>query len=94
MRRTEVFARVSALLQKSVPDHFARRIHEDVYFAALGPAAGLRVADAKSAGALFCESAARSLTDIGSYTGFHGLEKWNPELARTVTGSVSGGPTF
>ena len=91
MRRTEVFARVSALLQESVPEHFARRIHEDVYFVALGPAFGLKIADPKSAGALFCESGARALTDTASYTGFHGLGKWNPELASRVAGSLSGG---
>jgi len=92
MRRTESFTRVSALLQGIVPEHFARRIHEDVYFAALGPASGLRISDAKRAGTLFCESEARSLTETGTYAGFHALEMWNPKLARLITGSVLGGP--
>jgi hypothetical protein len=91
MRRTASFFRVSALLQETVPEHFARRIHEDAYFAALGPAFGLKIADAESAGALFCESGARTLTDTASYTGFHGLEKWNFELALRIAESVSGG---
>lgn len=89
IRRVTAFLDVATQLQRSMPRHFATRVHEDVYFAALGPSAGLRVASSEQAGGVFCESRARGLTHTADFFGFHALEKWNPSLARRIAASLN-----
>ena len=81
IRRTSAFEEVAARLAERFPDHLRSRVHEDVYFAALGPTEGLAVADHVLAGSIFCESGARNLDAPGALWGFHGLQLWNPSLA-------------
>ena len=89
IRRVSAFLDVATGLQRNTPPHFAARVHEDVYFAALGPSAGLRVASSDQAGGVFCESRARGLTDAADYSGFHALEKWNPALAHRIAAGLN-----
>lgn len=83
-RRTAAFVDVATDLSERYPPHVRSRVHEDVYFAALGPQVGLNVANAAMAGKVFCESGAQHLDSPGNLWGFHGLQRWNPSLARRV----------
>ena len=84
IRKTAAFEAVAVRLATRFPAHLRTRIHEDVYFAALGPTAGLVIADRWIAGSVFCESAAQGLDMSGQFLGFHGLQRWNPSLARQI----------
>ena len=88
IRRTAAFEQVAARLAERFPERLRNRVHEDVYFAALGPTEGLAVADHLLAGSIFCESGARELDTPGSLWGFHGLQLWNPSLASRIVESL------
>ena len=87
IRRTSAFEEVAGRLAERFPERLRNRVHEDVYFAALGPAEGLAIADHVLAGSIFCESGARNLDTPGALWGFHGLQLWNPSLAGRIVES-------
>ena len=88
IRRTAVFEDVAARLAARFPEHLRTLVHEDVYFAALGPTVGLSLADRVLAASIFCESAARDMDSPGDVWGFHGLRLWNPSLANRIVESI------
>jgi len=88
IRRTAAFEEVATRLAERMPEHLRTHVHEDVYFAALGPTEGLTVADRHVAGSIFCESGAQNLDTPGELCGFHGLQLWNPSLANRIADSV------
>ena len=87
IRKTAAFEEVAVRLAERFPEHLRTRVHEDVYFAALGPTEGLTIADRVVAGSIFCESGARDLDAPGALWGFHGLQAWNPTMANRIVES-------
>lgn len=86
-RRVASMIEVSRALQTAYPDRVRRGILEDVYFCALGPRMGLRVADASTAGRTYAESTADQHVLPGELVGLHGPHRWNPELLAHVLSS-------
>lgn len=84
IRRTAAFEEVATRLAERFPEHLRTRVHEDLYFAVLGPTVGLTVADRVVAGSIFCESSARGMDSPGGLWGFHALQVWNPSLANRI----------
>lgn len=88
IRRIEAMREVSSRLMREYPDGVRTGMLEDLYFCALGPRVGLRVAPPTLAGAVFAESGAARLKEPGTLVGLHGLEKWNPALLATLRHGV------
>ena len=88
VRKTAAFERAATRLAARFPSHYRSRVHEDVYFSALGPQAGLSVAGRSQAASVFAEAAAQHMTDTQDLWGFHALERWNPNLAHRIIESI------
>ncbi len=80
VRRVSAMIQCSEALMGQYRDSLRTGLLEDLYFSALGPRVGLRVAHKELAGRVFAETAAVGLNDPGELFGFHGLEHTNPEL--------------
>ena len=80
VRRVSAMIKCSEALLNKYRDSLRTGLLEDLYFSALGPSVGLRVAEESLAGSVFAEAAAAGLSDPGEFFGFHGLEHTNPEL--------------
>ena len=87
IRSTAAFEEVATRLAERFPKHLRTRVHEDVYFAALGPTVGLTVADRHVAASVFCESSAQGMDTPGDLWGFHALQAWNPTMANRIVES-------
>jgi len=86
VRRVSAMIECSEVLINKYRDSLRTGLLEDLYFSALGPSVGLRVADKNLAGSVFAEAVAVGLNDPGEFFGFHGLEHTNPELLDTIIG--------
>lgn len=81
IRRVDSHIRVTDWIDRNVPLRYRRSTLEDVLLAAFGPRQGLRVASPEFAERVFMETGAQGLSQIPAIYGFHGLWRWNPELA-------------
>lgn len=88
VRKTAAFERAATQLAARFPAHYRSRVHEDVYFSALGPQVGLAVAGRSQAASVFAEAAAEHMKDTQDLWGFHALERWNPTLAQRIIESI------
>ena len=86
VRRVSAMIRCSEALMDKYREALRTGLLEDLYFSALGPSVGLRVADEDVAGRVFAESTAAGLVAPGEFFGFHGLAHVNPELLRSIIG--------
>lgn len=86
VRRVSAMIECSEALMNKYGDSLRAGLLEDLYFSALGPTVGLRVANKNLAGSVFAEAAAAGLNDPGELFGFHGLEHTNPELLDRIIG--------
>lgn len=88
VRRVSAFVRAA----RRIPT-ISNRINEDLIFAFFAPLVGLRVATVGVAEKFFMESGARywSLGDaVPTAAGFHALEKFCPQLEKTVLAKLLG----
>lgn len=86
-RRISAMADAARTLGTRYPNSVRHGLLEDVYYCALGPEVGLRVASKDLAERTFAESTARHYPNVGSLVGLHGAQKWNPELLTEILGS-------
>lgn len=85
LRRVQALIDVANRISSAFPDQRREHILEDALFSAQGPRFGLRVASSDQANQVFWESTARKATQIPNAYGFHGLWRWNPNLAKELT---------
>ena len=88
IRRVDQSMRVTHALSDEVSPRHRKDINEDALLCTLGPQLGLRIASPAFAESVFLESQVRDLTELPSVTGFHGLERWNPDLIPLVIGAL------
>ena len=84
LRRTETLIKVTETIHTSLSNRTRRHVLEDALICSVGRKYGLRVASQEQAETVFLESQASGLTSIPDIFGFHGLERWNPELLRII----------
>ena len=86
VRRVEAHISAAEWLTRNIPQRYREHTLEDVLLCAFADRTGLRVAPASTASQIFLETGATGLTHIPDVYGFHGLWRWNPSLARALTG--------
>ena len=86
IRRVEAHLRAAEWLTVQIPERYRRNTLEDILFCALGPRSGLRIAPLEDAQNVFMETGASGLNEPPDVYGFHGLWRWNPTIARSITG--------
>ena len=84
IRRVEAHIRATEWLSTHVPARYRKTTLEDVLLCAFAPRMSLRIAPQEIAGRIFLETGAATLTKIPDVYGFHGLWRWNPELAESL----------
>ena len=85
VRRVEAHIAAAQWLTRHVPLPYRQHTLEDVLLCAFAPRTRLRIAPAGTAGRVFLETGAAGLSGIPDVYGFHGLWRWNPALAATLT---------
>ena len=85
IRRIDPHKQVANRLTRKISSSSLEAINEDAVLCSVGPSLGLRIAGQALAEQIFLESESRHLTDIPPVYGFHGLERWNPGLARLLS---------
>lgn len=83
-RRVAAMQKVSRALIESVPQRLRDGLLEDVYYCALGPRHGLRIASATQAATTYAESDLSRRAGVGQLVGVHGAHRWNPKLLESI----------
>lgn len=84
IRRITTHIEVTSRISKAIDHRYLSAINEDALLCSIGPKLGLRIAPKQLAETVFLESEARQLTEVPTVFGFHGLERWNSDLAQLV----------
>lgn len=84
IRRITTHIEVTSRIPTTIDHRYFNAINEDALLCSIGLKLGLRIAPRQLAETVFLESEARHLAEVPSVFGFHGLERWNPDLMPLV----------
>lgn len=83
-RRVAAMQTVSRSLMERLPQRLREGLLEDVYYCALGPRHGLRIASVEQAATTYAESDLARRGAVDQLVGVHGAHRWNPKLLESI----------